>query len=313
MLLLVDGDWKTHSEHLTRLIESGYAVVSADHLDGEVAASATPLRAGLIAAVASDADSDRAAARAGELHLRWLAWDCRGDGSLRAYRSGAMAVLPPDVSPADLLRAVSQCCPHGHDAAATFDEYPPRRCRAGDVIETGPESVVEIRAGAIAVRALHPDGAEALLGLFGPGEALLGPASGSGHVEVSAHADAEVIVRPGCDACPDDGLARRLGRAQITLTEWSAVQARPQVDRRVRGILRLLAERFGRDEPAGWRRIDLRVTHQQLADAALSTRSTVSRALRDLAHEGVVRLVGAGEYRRIDVRPDAVDSPGESR
>ena len=175
------------------------------------------------------------------------------------------------------------------------------------MIDAGNDSVVVIRSGAVVMRTLQADGTESLLCLFGPGEAVQGQAAGSGGVELAAHSETLASIRPWCEGCPDGEMARQLARAQVTLTAWSVAQARPQVDRRVRGLLRLLADRFGRDG----RMIDLRLTHQQLAEAVHSTRPTVSRALRELLRSGLVRFDGAGDYRRISIRQDELDSPND--
>ena len=56
--------------------------------------------------------------------------------------------------------------------------------------------------------------------------------------------------------------------------------------------------------------LDVRLTHQQLAEAICSTRSTVTRALHLLERNGVIRIVGDGDYRRIFLRLDLVHGGG---
>ena len=56
-----------------------------------------------------------------------------------------------------------------------------------------------------------------------------------------------------------------------------------------------LAKRFGRLTEQGYL-IDMRLTHQDLADAIGSTRVTITRTLKDLEQQGVCRRVARGRF-----------------
>ena len=100
--------------------------------------------------------------------------------------------------------------------------------------------------------------------------------------------------------------AGRLKRSLVWLNGWSAMQVRVRVEHRLTGILSLLVERFRGPSESGWQMLDVRLTHQNLADAVGATRSTVSRELQEMERNGVIRTVGTGDYRRIFLRTDLV-------
>lgn len=60
---------------------------------------------------------------------------------------------------------------------------------------------------------------------------------------------------------------------------------------RIMNTLMDLAQRYGRDTPRG-RRIELKLTHQELANLAGTSRETVTRLLCSLQEEGVVTMEG---------------------
>ena len=67
-------------------------------------------------------------------------------------------------------------------------------------------------------------------------------------------------------------LAERLGRCMARQNDWAAVRQRPQMAHRTRGILTLLARRFGQERDGWWDLKDVRLTHQQLAAARRAKR-----------------------------------------
>ena len=168
-----------------------------------------------------------------------------------------------------------------------------RLYRVGERILLNPESTLEIEAGVVALTVIHADGTEVLLGLYGPGQVLAGHPEEA--IQLHAHTNAAVRIEPWTEAVrrqPD--FADRL-RDRLRLVEaWSAMQARPQIEQRLLGILSLLAEQFGRPVPRGVR-IDVKITHAQLASAVGATRSTVTRLLGDLRRRGLL-LSDRAEY-----------------
>lgn len=304
-LLLLEGDWPRRAEHVAHLVGRGYTLQSASSVTGEDVRQGKVRPAGVAAVLEQQADAARAASVAQEMGLPWLGWDSRGGMALAALRSGAIVVLPPEAAPDDLARAVATSMPgpvsRGWPGEAQVLSY-----RATDVIEAGGDSVVEVLSGMVAMRSLQPDGSEVLMGLFGPGDLLVGHPTDLCLIELVAHADAEVSVRAWEDFPPTVEFAGKLRRSLGWLGGWSAMQVRLQVEDRITGILSLLAERFGRPSQPEWALIDMRLTHQSLADAVCATRPTVTRALQEMERKGIIRVVGGGDDRRIFLRLDLV-------
>lgn len=306
-LILMAGDWQSKSEHLHHLLAAGYLLgSSAQATEAPHTAQAMP-PIGLVAMVNCQADVDAAAAVAGSLRLPWVAWDCRGGMWTAARHSGAIAALTNDSTPDDLVETVAL-----FPTQTEISEHQPvepeiRSFRTSEVVTVDSDSVVEIRSGVLAMRTAHPGGSELLMGLVGPGGIITGHPTYAGRVALVAHSDAEVSVRPWRDVATTWQYAVRSRQLQSYLASWYSVQSWTRVEQRVLGILILLAERFGRPtRPArsGWETIDVRLTHQHLADAICASRPTVSKAVQELLSTEVIRSNGAADYRRIHINTD---------
>jgi len=303
-LVLTVGDWRPKSEYLHHLLEAGYLLGSSDQHAEEPHPLNDANAVGLVAALESDADVAVATSMAEGMELSWLGWDCGGAASMAAYRKGALAVLPPRVSPADLEHAIGKflCGPKGRDARQASPEI--RRYRPNDPVEVGADTVIEVHSGVLAMRASLPGGSELLMGLFGTGDFVSGDLTAVSHVQLVAHSAAELSVHRWRDVATTWEFAHRTQRLQSYLAAWYSVHSHPRVEQRILGILTLLAERFGRPGGAGWGVIDVRITHQHLADAVCASRPTVSTAMRTLSKDQVIKFKGTGERRRIRLNPD---------
>lgn len=172
-----------------------------------------------------------------------------------------------------------------------------RHCRQGDPIRLPDDAVLEIREGVVALTALHSDGTEVLLGLFGPGQLLPGRPATVCAIEVVAHTDAAVRMHPWSEAVGRPELAERLRFRLLQMEAWASMQAHPHLEQRVLGILGLLAELFGKPHPRGLL-IDVRLTHAQLASAVGGTRATVTRLLSKLRRRGILTVLRGAEGAR---------------
>jgi CRP-like cAMP-binding protein len=171
------------------------------------------------------------------------------------------------------------------------------RYKAGERILLGPESVLEVLSGAVALTVLHEDGAEVLLGLFGPGQVLVGHPQETSCLQIYALGEAAVWMQPWSKAVLQPGFADRLRERLRSLEAWAAMQARPSLERRLLGLLSLLAEQFGRPTSEGVR-IEVGITQHQLASAVGATRSTVTRLLGRLRRRGLLIAVRQGRGER---------------
>ncbi len=129
-------------------------------------------------------------------------------------------------------------------------------------------------------------------------------------MQLYAHGETAVWVRPWSEAVLQPGFADRLRDRLRSLEDWAAMQARPSLERRLLGILSLLAEQFGRPTSEGTR-IEVGITHYQLASAVGATRSTVTRLLGRLRRRGLLIAVrhGRGELYCLPRREGEGESP----
>lgn len=177
-------------------------------------------------------------------------------------------------------------------------DAPPRQFRRGQGIALPIAAVGQVLDGVVSRVAVHVDGTEVLLGLLGPGDVLFPHPDDLCHISIAAHTNVTIAVGLWRDLVDGDVLAITLHSQFLRLEAWAAMQAHPYVDRRLRGLLSLLAERFGEPHPRGCL-INLRLTHQQLANAASCTRASVTRFLGDLVRSDELIVEGAGSAQRL--------------
>lgn len=234
----------------------------------------------------------------------WLVWN-RADSpalSAAAYQAGALAVLPARLAPAAFQQAVQRALDlAGQGGRAPALKRAVREYRRADPLLLDHNAVVEVQAGVIALRAVHYDGAEVLLGLCGPGQTLVYHPADSCNLQLAAHTDAKVLLKPWAEAVAEPDFAARLRERLQQMEAWAAIQARPYLDQRVLGLLSLLAEQFGAAHAEG-ALLNIRLTHSQLASATGATRTTITRTLGDLRTRGLLATLGSGEAERFILR-----------
>ena len=303
-LILTAGDWRLKMEYLHHLLEAGYLLALSPQPIGKTRSLQSSAAVGLVAALNGDNDVATAASLARRLEVPWLGLDCCGTASMAAYRNGALAVLPPGISPVDVENAIVKvlCDANSREAKKLSPEI--RRYRINDPVEVDEGAVIEIRSGVLAVRASLSGGSELLMGLFGSGDFISAHPVEVSHVQMLAHSTAEVSVHRWADVATTWDFAHRTRRLQSYLTAWYSVHSHPRVQQRILVILSLLAERFGRAVGAGWKEIGVRLTHQQIADAVCASRPTVSTAMRTLSKAQIIKLQGTGDNRRVCLNRD---------
>jgi len=172
-----------------------------------------------------------------------------------------------------------------------------RNYRAGERILLDPDGVLEILEGVVALTVIHEDGAEVLLGLYGPGQVLAGHPEDACAIQLCAHSNTRVWIQPWTEADRQPGFAERLRDRLRTMEAWAAMQARPHLEQRLLGILSLLAEQFGRPTSRGLV-IEVRITQSQLASAVGATRTTVTRLLGGLRRRSLLIAIRSGRGER---------------
>ena len=171
-----------------------------------------------------------------------------------------------------------------------------------DSIPPRTDVLWRIERGVVRTVTWSVDGTLITLGYWGPGDVVGSPLSRIKPYEIECSTSVEVSILPEplwCQAL--DAIVLHIQQAEELLC---IVNLNP-VRQRLWQFLVWLGQKFGRDVEQG-RLIDLRVTHQELADAVNTTRVSVTRILQQFEREGMLlkhkrqlvlcwRVAGGGE------------------
>jgi len=163
-----------------------------------------------------------------------------------------------------------------------------------------------VESGVLRASVVAADGHELVLDLLGPGDLAGEP----DHLPAAATLRTlrPARLRPVPPSQVSAGLARRAGRVTQFACDLAWLDAPGRVERRLAD----LAERFGRPVPAGTA-IAVRLTQEDLAGLAGTTRETANRAIHALTARGRLTVERRGRYvvraplRVVPQRPDAAD------
>jgi len=164
---------------------------------------------------------------------------------------------------------------------------------AGSSVPLLKRSVWMVIRGMVKLSAISLQGDELLLGLAGPNEPFGEPLSNVQAYEARTLNDSDLLCLSCEDlaASPDlaiallQGVAARYRQSEAML----ALLGLRRIEERVRGFLELLANDYGQPCDQGLR-LNVKLTHQELASALSTTRVTVTRVLGALREEGWLHL-----------------------
>ena len=149
--------------------------------------------------------------------------------------------------------------------------------------------------GMVKLTALTIHGDEMVLGLAGANEPFGDPLVGVEAYSAVALADSDLLCLPLREIYGDPALAVAMLQAVSQRYRQSqsllGLMGLRRVEERVRGFLELLASEYGQPCAEGLR-LNVRLTHQELASALGTTRVTVTRVLGALREEGWLQLDG---------------------
>ncbi|MCL4860507.1 MAG: Crp/Fnr family transcriptional regulator [Caldilineaceae bacterium] len=289
--LLLIGCWEQAVDRLAALVEAGQTVTwqpaSADPLLGCDLVIARLEEQGLIPRLPAATP--------------WIAWNVHDDPALAlaAYAGKAALVLPGATSAPLLVQSIEQGLVASRQTVprSSGEGAVQRLYERGEVIRFSPDAILEIEEGLVAQTVIHPDGAEVLLGLFGPGQLLAPHPEDDCLIQLRAHTEATIHSEPWETASRRPDFAVRLRTRLWQMEAWASMQARPYLADRLLGILTILAEQFGRPQPDGVL-IDIRITHAQLAAAVGANRTTITRLVSELRRRNVLTTTGHGQDER---------------
>jgi CRP-like cAMP-binding protein len=164
---------------------------------------------------------------------------------------------------------------------------------AGSTVPLLRNNVWLVVRGMVRLGALTIHGDELLLGLAGPNEPFGDPLAGVDAYEARTISDTDLL----CLSCSEIRETPNLAVAMLQAVSLRHRQSQAllalmglrRVEERVRGLLELLATDYGQPCEDGLR-LNLRLTHQELASAIGTTRVTVTRVIGTLKEEGWLRL-----------------------
>jgi len=154
----------------------------------------------------------------------------------------------------------------------------------------------QIHSGVVRTTTWTEEGTMVTLGLWSAGD-VLGRALSSANPH-----QAECLTEVTATMVPHEEW-HRVTDSLIRHTRYSQelleILHCPQVETSLLRVLNWLAQRFGQESKFG-RRIELRLTHQELAELIGSTRVTVTRLLSSFERRGLIQR----QQRRITITPE---------
>ena len=164
---------------------------------------------------------------------------------------------------------------------------------AGSVVPLLKNSLWLVVRGMVKLGAVSVHGDELLLGLAGPNEPFGQPLSTVEAYEAVTLTDCDLLCVTMAEVSESSDLAKALLDAVVLRYRQSeyllSLLGLRRVEERVRGFLELLAQDYGQPCDEGLR-LNLRLTHQEMASALSTTRVTVTRVIGLLRDEGWLKI-----------------------
>lgn len=145
-------------------------------------------------------------------------------------------------------------------------------------------SLWKIETGVVRVVTWHEDGTLVTLGIWGPGDIVSQAFSRVDPYQIECLTKVEAVALPLDGWFPlTQVLLAHIQQAE----ELMIIRSHKTVEIMVVKLLTWLAKKFGREVASG-NLIDLRLTHQDIADLLNSTRVTITRILTQLEEQGLI-------------------------
>lgn len=161
--------------------------------------------------------------------------------------------------------------------------------RAGQVIPLRPDELWIVCRGVVQLSTLYATGDEALLGLAGPSMPFGLPLTCIQPYQATALSDVDVMRLTWLEVQQSpqlaQGISTHLGRRLRQAEALLSLMGHRRIRDRLWGLLLLLSQEMGQPVAQGTR-LNVRLTHQHLANAIGTTRVTVTRLLGQFKAEG---------------------------
>jgi CRP-like cAMP-binding protein len=181
--------------------------------------------------------------------------------------------------------------------------------KAGEVLPLRPREISVVYRGMVQLLTLHPSGDEVLLGLVGPLMPFGLPLSCLEVYQAVALTSGDLLRLSWDEVQQSPPLAQQVNQQLVSRLQQTeallALTGQRRVLDRIRSFLILLAREFGRPTPQGIR-VEVRLTHQQMASALGTTRVTVTRLIGKLREDNFLRI---GRDRRLYILTEEPAAP----
>lgn len=215
----------------------------------------------------------------GGTHFLWQP----GNKNLQSQAIPGYRCLPSDLTVPILLQTLK---------AAGFTRKTTRkkvlRLERNEQLLIMENQVVFIEKGYLRSMHWREDGEEIFLGVYGADDILLGHDSDHCQVSMVAHTDVTLTVKDWSEALREEGFHDKLLQRVCFLESWSAALAKANMEDRLRSLIFLLAQRYQEQDPEALLRT-LRLTHEHLAQALGSVRSSVTRTMKKIRQDPEIR------------------------
>lgn len=153
------------------------------------------------------------------------------------------------------------------------------------LLPLGRDYLWQISTGVVRTLTVSEDGTPITLGVWGPGDIVGRVLSKADPYQIECLTPVETIILPA-EYWPQATEAMILHIQQFQ--EFLEILHCRSVDVSLLKLLSWLAKRFGREIEQG-KLIDLRLTHQEIAEIIGATRVTVTRLLNDFEKRGIIQ------------------------
>jgi CRP-like cAMP-binding protein len=165
--------------------------------------------------------------------------------------------------------------------------------KSGANIPLSSHAIWVVCRGIVQLNTLYPSGDEALLGLVGPAMPFGLPLTRIHPYQAIAlsEVDLMVLTLEEIERSPllAQNIAQHLTRRLQQTEAMLALAGHRRVEDRLRHLLMLFKQEFGQPSAEGTR-LNMRITHQHLANAIGTTRVTVTRLLGQFRQEGWLKV-----------------------
>jgi CRP-like cAMP-binding protein len=162
-----------------------------------------------------------------------------------------------------------------------------------------PPYVLRISSGVVRTVTYLEDGTPVVLGLWGPGDVVGTTLSQLNPYYVECFTAVEAVLFAVEEV---DSLLRLVRGHLKQLEEFTLIRSEKTVEVKLLRLLGWLSQKFAGESDQPGKSIDLRLTHQDLADIIGTTRVTITRLVAQLETQGVIERLPLG--RMVFHEPD---------